>query len=41
MFTIQNIPKLKICLCLALLFALTASMSIAGSPEWAWDQGSY
>jgi len=26
---------------LTLIFALTASMSIAGSPEWAWDQGSY
>jgi len=41
MFTIQSISKLKICLCLALLFAFTASMAIAGSPEWAWDQGSY
>jgi hypothetical protein len=35
------ISKLKTCLCLILLFALTASMAIAGSPEWAWDQGSY
>jgi hypothetical protein len=26
---------------LVLIFALTASMVIAGSPEWAWDQGSY
>jgi hypothetical protein len=24
-----------------LFLAFTASMSIAGSPEWAWDQGSY
>jgi hypothetical protein len=26
---------------LVLFLAFTASMSIAGSPEWAWDQGSY
>jgi len=24
-----------------LFLALTASMATAGSPEWAWDQGSY
>jgi hypothetical protein len=26
---------------LVLFLAFTASMAIAGSPEWAWDQGSY
>jgi hypothetical protein len=41
MVIIPNIQKFKTCLFLILFLAFTVSMSIAGSPEWAWDQGSY